>query len=304
MKRTLPILALLLLFCLQAFPQQTQPDTLDIFEEDLYYVPEDTILHDNEYIPEDIMFIPSDVLYNNSWNHEMIRHRTEDLSMMEDTVELLLINPSESPFFFPFKGRYTSYYGYRGRHFHAGVDISLNQGDTVRCAFDGKVRMARKYKGYGNMVVVRHFNGLETLYSHFFKILVEDNQDVKAGDPLGLGGHTGRATGNHLHFETRFLGEPFDPDVMLDFDHYSLGGDTLRLFGNHFVRSGKGKDTHSQGKTYTDRGKHSSRYYTVKKGDSLSKIAQRNKTTVSKLCKLNHISRNAKIRPGKKLKLR
>ena len=112
---------------------------------------------------------------------------------------------------------------------HSGVDIKLESGDPVSVAFDGVVRMARKYSGYGNCVVVRHFNGLETLYAHLSKIIVKVNEQVKAGDIIGLGGHTGHATCNHLHFETRFQGKAFNPKELINFDNYSLLSDTFTV---------------------------------------------------------------------------
>ncbi|MCQ2197375.1 MAG: peptidoglycan DD-metalloendopeptidase family protein [Bacteroidaceae bacterium] len=115
----------------------------------------------------------------------------------------------------------TSHYGYRKqfRRFHYGTDIKVYVGDTIRSAYSGKIRIvAYEAKGYGNYVIIRHENGLETVYGHMSKHLVKENQSVRAGEPIGLGGNTGRSTGSHLHFETRFLGQYIDPEVLFNFE--------------------------------------------------------------------------------------
>lgn len=114
----------------------------------------------------------------------------------------------------------TSHFGYRPayKRYHKGVDLKVYIGDTVRSAFDGVVRIVRyEPNGYGKYVVIRHYNGLETVYGHLSKHLVHVNDSVKAGDPIGLGGNTGRSTGSHLHFETRLLGEAINPELLFDF---------------------------------------------------------------------------------------
>ena len=120
----------------------------------------------------------------------------------------------------------TSPFGQRWGRLHAGLDIKVYIGDTICAAFDGKVRVVDyDARGYGNYVVIRHPNGLETLYGHMSKHLVKNNQIVKAGEPIGLGGNTGRSTGSHLHFETRICGVPINPALMFDFPHQDVTGD-------------------------------------------------------------------------------
>lgn len=120
----------------------------------------------------------------------------------------------------------TSNYGHRWHRQHEGIDVKVYIGDTIRAAFDGKVRITRyDRRGYGYHIVMRHPNGLETLYGHLSKILVDEDQVVKAGDIIGLGGNTGRSTGSHLHFETRLLGQPIDPALMFDFENQDVTGD-------------------------------------------------------------------------------
>lgn len=120
----------------------------------------------------------------------------------------------------------TSPFGQRWGRLHAGLDIKVYIGDTLRSAFDGKVRTVRyEPNGYGYYVVIRHPNGLETLYGHMSKQLVKENQIVRAGEPIGLGGNSGRSTGSHLHFETRILGQAINPALMFDFPHQDVTGD-------------------------------------------------------------------------------
>lgn len=112
----------------------------------------------------------------------------------------------------------TSKFGMRWKRQHKGVDIKVYIGDTIRAAWNGQVRVVKyNANGYGNFVVIRHKNGLETYYGHLSKQLVKANQLVKAGDPIGLGGNTGRSTGSHLHFETRLCGYAIDPLLLFDF---------------------------------------------------------------------------------------
>ena len=120
----------------------------------------------------------------------------------------------------------TSNFGPRWGRQHKGLDIKVYIGDTIRAAFSGKVRVVRyEAKGYGNYVVIRHNNGLETIYGHLSKHLVRENQTVRAGDPIGLGGNTGRSTGSHLHFETRLCGVALNPALFFDFRNQDVTGD-------------------------------------------------------------------------------
>lgn len=198
--------------------------------------------------------------------------------------------------------RITSNYGYRasfGRQ-HKGLDIKVYIGDTIRAAFSGKVRIVNyERRGYGKYIVIRHPNGLETIYGHLSKHLVKENQIVHAGEPIGLGGNTGRSTGSHLHFETRFLGQAINPAEMFDFVAQDVTGDY------YIFRSHKSKAS-SVDKSSTTRPKPVARPRTkvhrVKAGESLSVIAAKRGTTVSKLCKLNGITRKTILRPGQILK--
>ena len=198
--------------------------------------------------------------------------------------------------------RITSNYGYRARfgRQHKGLDIKVYIGETIRAAFSGKVRIVNyERRGYGKYIVIRHPNGLETIYGHLSKHLVKENQIVHAGEPIGLGGNTGRSTGSHLHFETRFLGQAINPAEMFDFVAQDVTGDY------YIFRSHKSKAS-SADKSSTTRPKPVARPRTkvhrVKAGENLSVIAAKRGTTVSKLCKLNGITRKTILRPGQILK--
>lgn len=139
-----------------------------------------------------------------------------------DNLNLKLIKNDEK-FQFTWYGVLYSGYGKRGRKFHRGMDIYLNIGDTVASAFDGVVRFARFNKGgYGNCVIVRHLNGLETLYGHLSAICVAENQFVRAGNLIGLGGNTGKSFGSHLHFETRYKDFSFDPNLIINISNQTI----------------------------------------------------------------------------------
>ena len=147
-----------------------------------------------------------------------------------------------SGFVMPVKGPVTSPYGWRARfgRMHRGVDISLRVGDTVRVAFDGKVRLTKyEGKGYGYYVVVRHDNGMETVYGHLSRFLVKPNQRVRAGEPIALGGNTGRSTGPHLHFETRYLGLAINPAAIVDFENFTTHKDVFAFDKSCYEKSQK-----------------------------------------------------------------
>ncbi len=160
-------------------------------------------------------------------------HGRTRVDMLPDEINLLLVKDS-GDFCFPVRNMKTSPYGWRWKRGHYGVDIRLRTGDPVRAAFSGTVRVAGRMGGYGNCIVVRHSNGLETLYGHLSKINVKHGQEVAAGEVIGLGGSTGRSTGPHLHFECRFLYQPFDPEWILDFENYALRTRRLHLDKSYF----------------------------------------------------------------------
>jgi len=251
----------------------------------------------NNFVPNDIIFIPADYLYNHKWDTQHVRVSRTAFSE-SDTTYLPIFTDEDSMYVFPNKNVLISPFGYRGRHFHAGVDIRCKLHDSIFCAFNGVVRMARRYGGYGNMVVVRHSNGIETLYGHLSKILVQPNQVIKAGEIIGLGGRTGHATATHLHFETRYLGEPFNPTQIFDLNDFSLSTDTLMITKKTFGKSKTKKNVQSYSR------RSGSKYYKVRSGDTLSAIARKSGKTVKQLCDLNGIRANKTLNIGTRVRIR
>ena len=189
----------------------------------------------------------------------------------------------------------TSKFGPRRRRMHNGLDIKVYVGDTIRAAFSGKVRMVKyERRGYGRYVVIRHENGLETIYGHLSKQLVKEEEYVEAGDVIGLGGNTGRSTGSHLHFETRFLGQAINPALLFDFPNQDIVTESYVYHkpGSKY-RSSRGSSVASSGNI---------QFHKVRQGDSLSRIAKRTGTSVARLCKLNRITTSTVLRPGQVLR--
>ena len=188
----------------------------------------------------------------------------------------------------------TSPFGPRWRRMHNGLDLKVNIGDTIVSAFDGKVRIVKyERRGYGKYVVIRHDNGLETIYGHLSKQLVEENQLVKAGEPIGLGGNTGRSTGSHLHFETRFLGQAINPAEIIDFENGVPHQDTY-VFHNVKINGRRSNIYTSSSDRLV--------YHRVKSGDTLGKIARMYGTTVNELCRLNGIKSTSMLRLGQSIR--
>lgn len=190
----------------------------------------------------------------------------------------------------------TSKFGPRRRRMHNGIDVKVYIGDTIRAAFSGKVRMVKyERRGYGKYVVIRHENGLETIYGHLSKQLVNEDQYVEAGEVIGLGGNTGRSTGSHLHFETRFLGQAINPALLFDFEKQDIVADTY-LFkkGNNRYRRSTSSAVASSGGDV--------QYYKVRRGDSLSRISKKTGVSIDRLCKLNGITRRTTLRINQVLK--
>ena len=232
-------------------------------------------------------------------------------------------------FHMPIKGNYiTSPYGYRPafRRTHKGVDMRSAVGDTVYAAFTGKVRLTKFERGgYGFYVILRHDNGLETVYGHLTRFLVQPNQFVKAGQPIALSGNTGRSTGPPLHFEKRYMGYAINPAAIIDFANLTNHTDTYTFNKSNYtesrsyapsrryaaVRSTSNSSSasyskSSKGHKYDSKTRKRSAQrstYKVRKGDNLGKIAARNGTTVAQLKKMNGI-KGDKVQSGKVLRVK
>ena len=253
---------------------------------------------------------PAADLYED-WNNKYAHRATE----LPDTFKINLRG-----FCMPTDNRVvTSNFGARWGRQHKGIDVKVYIGDTIRAAFSGKVRMV-KYEagGYGKYVVIRHGNGLETIYGHMSKHLVAEDEIVEAGQPIGLGGNTGRSTGSHLHFETRLCGVALNPALMFDFKNQDVVGDYYMFYRDTYQKesivanrlrgvNGRGDIVSDEDMelaiaapeaTYTKNVK----FHKVKSGETLSSIARKRHTTVNAICKLNRIGKNIRLMPGQILK--
>lgn len=262
------------------------------------------LIEDNTFV--DLVDEPEPELdiYTEGWNSKRVNPFKDS-----DVPESHVIDVSG--YFMPVPGKITSNYGYRARfgRMHKGVDLAIRSNDTIYAAFDGKVRLtAYEGKGYGNYVILRHPNGLETVYGHLNKHLVKADQVVKAGQPIGLGGSTGRSTGPHLHFETRFMGYAINPSAIFDFANHTTHTDTYTF----------SKKTYTQPRNYAPssemarsekvnpyKGSTSSKTtHTVRKGDTLSSIARSYGISTTTLRRLNGLESKSVIHPGQTLKVK
>ncbi len=233
---------------------------------------------------------PADDIYLNIWTRERLNPYSMPIDSLPDSVFI-----SCSDFVAPVKcGHITSQFGPRKYRYHFGTDLRVAVGDSIYSSFCGKVRIIDyEARGYGHYVVIRHNNGLETVYAHLSKVLVEHDQELKAGDVLGLGGNTGRSTGPHLHYEIRYLGNAMNPVHLVDFANNKMMQESYLITKNTtFYYNSYLKDLKS------------AKYYTVRKGDTLGRIASRNGTSVNSICRMNKMSSRTLIRPGQKLRIR
>mgnify|MGYP002857408874 CR=1 FL=1 len=245
-----------------------------------------------------------DFISNDHWMTDQVHAYTDikDTDLPEEVV--LALCDSVHGWCIPGEGRIVSGYKLRKGHRHQGIDIGVGFGNPIYAAFDGIVRAALPPKltgGYGNVVVLRHASGLETYYGHLTNYIVGTDDLVKAGEIIGYCGSTGRSTGPHLHFETRYMGQSFDPERIFDFEEGVLR-DTLFTLKKHYfsIYSHEGQSDKESEKASTQVvPKHVS--YTVKKGDTLSSIAKKNGTTVSAICKLNNIKETKVLQIGQKI---
>tara|TARA_R110002072_G_scaffold301400_1_gene481024 strand:- start:23013 stop:23969 length:957 start_codon:yes stop_codon:yes gene_type:complete len=263
-----------------------------IFEEDLNF---DGVM--NEELHSEVIG-DSTLNYFQSWDNDLCytSQLKNDVNKLKDTIWLCLEDSTSSKFVMPFDGRITSRFGWRRGRNHNGTDIDLVTGDTVRAAWSGKIRYAKyNTSGFGNLVVIRHHNGLETFYAHLDKHLVVPNQTVEAGDPIGLGGNTGHSSGSHLHFEVRFYDIPMNAERIIDFKTKKIKDENLLVHRGVF-RAGSS----SSAVTYSGNKK----YHKVRSGDTLGGIASRNKTSVSRICQLNGIRPTTILQIGRNIRVR
>jgi murein DD-endopeptidase MepM/ murein hydrolase activator NlpD len=283
------VLFMIFLLPFYGFTQRNIPNIIDTVETDSGAV----ILYRNhtwEYLEnEPVMMSQEDDstgLFSHSWiNDQVFAYMgASKRDSIKDTLLTLVSNART--FHLPIIGRL-----YRGfTYTHKGMDVSLKKGDTVRAAFDGVVRYAKYNRGgFGNLVILRHYNGLETYYAHLSKLKVMVNQVVKANEVVGLGGSTGRSRSPHLHFEIRYKDIPLDPQRMIDFDNNKLIARIFPVTKNIFYPSDY------DGKAV---------YYRIRSGDTLARIAKKCHTSVKELCAINKLKMNTILREGRSIRVK
>lgn len=313
--------------------------TVTLAKKDIPHAPVDTLPTDRpefrivtfadntfKYIPADPDAFFATEVYQSHWDTvKLFVYRDIELSDIAETVQIQLV-AGEGEYRCPASGRILSKYGRRGRRNHNGTDIKVEQGEPIYAAFDGVVRLSHwNSGGYGNLVIIRHPNGLETYYGHLSRRNVIAGDVIKAGQVIGYGGRTGRASGTHLHFETRYCDQTFDPEHIFNIKKGQLRHNEFTLKKSYFSinsRAVEGLGEDSDTVATTDSTSLSvadstaiaptpepppppaKEYHKIRKGDTLTAIARRYGTTVSELCRLNGISRNGVLRIGSSLRVR
>ena len=259
---------------------------------------------------------PAAQIYGDEWDNRYAHRATE----LPDSFVINLRH-----FCMPTPSRViTSDFGSRWGRQHKGLDIKVYIGDTIRSAFSGKVRIVRyEAKGYGNYIVIRHPNGLETIYGHLSKHLVTENQVVRAGEPIGLGGNTGRSTGSHLHFETRLCGVALNPALFFDFRNQDITGDHYVFLKDRYESDSqlatleRGKvngGSYTRDQVYGKVGRYNEKaeeaatqnaantpervYYKVQNGETLASIAKKVGVSVDAICRLNGFRKDQRVKAG------
>ena len=249
----------------------------------------------NQWVEEEE---PEMDIYTEGWDSKLVNPYNQ--ANVPDTKVI-----DVTKFCIPCPGRVTSPYGYRPRfrRMHKGIDLKLQTGDTVYAAFSGRVRLTNyERRGYGYYIILRHENELETVYGHLSKFLVTDGEDVKVGQPIALGGNTGRSFGAHLHFETRYMGYAINPAAIFDFENKTTHTDTYTFDKRTFKKS-RDYSPSSRYKASKNNNYKGKSTYRIRKGDSLGKIAAKHGTTVTKLCRLNGLKKNSTLTVGKVIRI-
>lgn len=251
-------------------------------------------------------------IFEKYWDTEkLFPYKDVEYSSLPKSLVIDLVD-STNGYHTPYKpSPIRSRYGPRRGRAHQGVDLALKTGEKIYATFSGRVRISQYNRGgYGNLVVIRHDNGLETYYGHLSERLVEPNQWVEAGQVIGLGGSTGRSTGPHLHFETRYYGQSFDPERLIDFKSGTLCRETFLLKRSYFsIYSRASQDFEDEianeeqdKKEQAER--EAMRYHKIRSGDTLGAIARKYGTTVGNICRLNGIKSTTILRIGRTLRVR
>ncbi len=277
----------------------------------------DTDDHDSSEVVEEtaITFFDTASIYVEDWNNNVTFRYPEAGFSPKGIVPLV---DTIFGYAFPVESETTS--GFGGRRRHKGIDIPIQTGDEIVAAFGGKVRYAKwNSGGFGNLVIIRHPNGMETYYAHLSKLKVKPNQVVQAGELIGLGGSTGRSYSPHLHFEVRYGHVPFDPKHIFDLENYCLKTDSIDLAEvisngrgqvcrDHFEISDAGHDhdhgTAKEQKTTTPAAPADAKYYAVRSGDTLSKIGAKHGRSVDALCRMNGLTKTSILQIGQRIRVK
>lgn len=269
---------------------ETEEDIITSEEETEWFTPYSTVSFDHDGVDDindSLRHIPAYDLYC-KWDTRNIHAYEYDLTSKSDTTRIILQH-EHCDYHLPCSGHVTSNFGERGARYHYGIDLKLRRGDPVKVAFEGVVRISQYSRSYGHVVVIRHNNGLETLYAHLSKRKVKPGEHVEAGEVIGLGGNTGRSSGAHLHFETRYKGEPINPNEVIDFETGRLKSSFLDISANNFEYLKKAR---------------AKKYHRVRSGDTLYGIARRYGSSVNTLCRLNGIRESSILRIGQSIRYR
>lgn len=242
-----------------------------------------TNYYDNSEIPSNSTYEKWDTKNIYPYTEALSKHDTSVLLTLTDTIHNCnFASPLQDPVI-------TSNFGWRNGKNHHGIDLDLQVWDPVVASFDGMVRIALHHPGYGRVIVIRHYNGLETLYAHLHRFKVKTGDIVEAGQVIGLGGNSGQSTGSHLHYEVRFKGKPLNPKHLVSFKQNKLISDSIQLIKQkwNYITIPVGTE-----------------YHTIQRGDFLQKIANRYGLTVNQLCEINGIKRNKVLILGRKLRIK
>jgi LysM repeat protein len=280
----------ILLSPLYAFSQRNADAIIDTVE-----TPEGpVILYKNftwEYLQDEPILMSfeedSTGLFTKQWINSTI-FAYKEFNIRPDSINdtLLCLTSASRGFTLPIYGKLFRGFTYS----HKGLDIKLNKGDSIKAAFDGVVRYAKYNRGgFGNLIIVRHYNGLETYYGHLSKIRVKVNQVVKSGDVIALGGSTGRSRGPHLHFEVRYKDIPLDPMRMIDYDNQ-------RLISNNFPVT--------KMVFYPNDHVADAVVVKIKSGDTIGKLARKYGTSVKEICAMNKIKSTTRLKIGRTIRVR
>lgn len=255
--------------------------------------------------------IPGYALYNKYWDTENICSRPLNIPFEGNPLRIILVQSNNNPFLFPCMGELKTMYGEMKGFFHPGVDLILKAGAPVKTCFDGVVRMAKIFGDYGRVVVVRHYNGLETVYAHLSRIMVKPGQILQAGDVVGVSGKSIKTGEEILHFETRFMNESFNPDLFIDFDEMDLKDNTLILNEGDLEKKVEEKQEKPKtipmtgNKQSVDEVDSSVQYHIVKAGETMYRISVQYNIPLNQLLKLNNMDENhATISVGQKIRIR